>query len=119
MLKVVVISFFVAVFWPITSVGEVSQHEPTIRDLDILIGTWLYVDESTDLAGFDYRETGFTECAYALDAAYIRCDGESVYNGKSSTFVEYLNCNGFTGGFQRVAMLGNHTAIATFTLEIS
>lgn len=97
MLKVIVICYFVAVFWPSVSAGEVPQHEPFIRDLDVLTGKWRHVDESTDLAGFDYRETGFTECAYVLEDACIRCDGEGFYNGKSRTFVEYLNYNRFTG----------------------
>lgn len=119
MLRAVPIGFCAALSWSIATAGEVPPREPSIQDLDILIGKWSYVDQSTELAGFDYRETGFTECAYALDGAYIRCDGRGVYNGKSRTFVEYLNYNRFTGEFQRVGMFGNHPAIATFTLEIS
>lgn len=101
------------------SAGESPSEERSIRDLDILIGKWRFVDQSTELAGFDYRETGVTECAYALDDAYIRCNGEGLHNGKSRTFVEYLNYNRFTGEFQRVGMFGNHPAISTFTLDVS
>lgn len=119
MFRVIVFGVFAALLWSMATAEEDPPREPSIRDLDILIGKWRYVDQSTDLAGFDYHETGFTECAYTLDGAYIRCDGEGVYNGKSRTFVEYLNFNRFSGEFQRVGMFGNHPAIATFTLEIS
>jgi hypothetical protein len=115
----IAVTFFAIAVWSVASASEDPPYERSIRDLDILIGKWRYVDESTDLAGFDYRETGFTECAYTLDGAYIRCDGKGNYNGKSRTFVEYLNYNRFTGNFQRVGMFGNHPATATFTLEIS
>lgn len=101
-----------------TADGNPSD-QPSIKDLDILIGKWRYVDESTELAGFDYRETGETECAYTLDDAFIRCEGSGVYSGKSRTFVEYLNYNRFTGEFQRIGMFGNHPSIPRFTLEIS
>lgn len=119
MAKVFSIILFVSAIAGPAVADDDAPPEPTIRDLDVLIGKWRYVDESTDLAGFDYREEGVTECEYALDDAYIRCEGEGVHNGRSRTFVEYLNYNRFTGEFQRVGMFGNHPAIATFTLELS
>ena len=88
-------------------------------DLEILIGKWRYVDQSTDLAGFDYREEGETECQYALGGKYIRCEGSGVYNGKTRVFVEYINYNQFTEEFQRVGFFENHPAHARFTLQIS
>ncbi|GJM09985.1 MAG: hypothetical protein DHS20C11_22610 [Lysobacteraceae bacterium] len=107
------------IFSATSTANDNASNEPSIKDLDILIGKWRYVDEATELAGFDYHETGETECAYALDGAYIRCQGTGVYNGKQRTFVEFLNYNRFTEEFQRVGMFGNHPAIASFTLEIS
>ena len=119
MLRAAVVAGLLASTLSPVATAEEGSHERSIRDLDMLIGKWRYVDESTELAGFDYYETGVVECAYALDDAYIRCDGEGLYNGKSRTFVEYLNYNRFTGDFQRVGMFGNHPAIARFTLEVS
>lgn len=115
----IMVGFLAAVVVSVVDASDAPPHEPSVRDLDLLIGKWRYVDESTKLAGFDYRETGTTECRYALDGAYIRCDGKGLYNGNSRTFVEFLNYNRFTGEFQRVGMFGNHPAIARFTLEIS
>jgi len=101
------------------AVAEKPSPEPSIKDLDVLIGKWRYVDQSTDLAGFDYREEGETECQYALGGKYIRCEGSGVYNGKSRVFVEYINYNQFTEEFQRVGFFENHPAHARFTLQIS
>lgn len=119
MSRLVAFGIVAAMIGSAAGADEAPQREPSIRDLDILVGKWRYVDESTDLAGFDYREEGITECAYALDGTYIRCDGQGSYNGRSRTFVEYLNYNRYSAEFQRVGMFGNHPAIATFTLEIS
>ena len=99
MLRVFAIGICAACLFSIAAAGETSPHEPSIQDLDVLIGKWRYVDQSTELAGFDYRETGTTECAYALDDAYIRCDGEGVFNGKSRTFGDTLQLS-FTWVYQ-------------------
>lgn len=96
-----------------------QNSEKSTQDLYRFIGTWQFVDEATALAGFTYREEGITECRYALDNAYIRCDSVGRYNGKSRTYVDYLNYNSITGVYDRVGMFANHPEKAVFTMKLS
>jgi len=96
-----------------------TDAQPSIRDLDRLVGKWTFYDEATPLAGFDYREEGTIECRYAVDDAYIRCDGVGHRNGKTRSFVEYINYNFITEQFERVGIFGNHPAKAVFAMTLS
>lgn len=96
-----------------------STPKKSTKDLHRFIGKWQFVDEATELAGFTYREEGTTECRYALDGAYIRCDSVGRYNGKSRTYVDYLNYNSITDTYDRVGMFANHPEKATFTMKLA
>ena len=100
-------------------VAAAQETEKSTRDLDRLIGHWRFVDQSTELAGFDYREEGEVTCQYVYDAAYIRCDGFGVSNDRRREFVEYLNYNSITDQYERVGMFQNHPAKARFTMTLA
>ena len=101
------------------AMAEGDARTPSIQDLDHLIGKWRYVDQSTELAGFDYREEGVINCNYALDGKYIQCDGAGHYGDKTRTYVDYISYNNISETFVRTGMFGNHPAIASFTMNVS
>ncbi len=115
----VVAALLGAAAMPSAAEDTAKDTERSTRDLDRFIGKWRFVDEATELAGFEYREEGVTECHYALDDAYIQCDGVGGSNNKTRHWVDYLNYNSITGDFERVGMFGNHPAKSSFTMRLS
>ena len=95
-----------------------QEAEKSTRDLAMFIGKWQFVDAATELAGFEYREEGITECSYALDDAYIRCDSTGTANGKTRTYVDYLNYNSITDTYERTGLFGNFPEKSSFTMTI-
>lgn len=68
-----------------------AGQEPSIRDLDWLIGEWSFEDE--EIAG-DYRESGTRTCSWALGGDYIRCASEGRdHRGGARTYVWFINFN--------------------------
>lgn len=85
-----------------------NAAEPSIKDLDRLIGTWRYDDRSAPALGFDYRETGTRTCAYGLADTYIRCISEGVANGKSHVYEFNFNYNAIDERFEMVAIFSHY-----------
>ncbi|WP_262696085.1 DUF1579 family protein [Kordiimonas aquimaris] len=116
-------ALIVALIFTLSQAGIAADSEnernKSIKDLNLLIGSWRYVDQSTENAGFNYREEGTIECAYAFNEAYIQCNGTGHYNNKTRTFIEYINYNQITKNFERVGIFENHPAKAIFTLTVS
>lgn len=115
-MKAFLAAFLVSGF--VTSTTATAE-EPSIRDLDALIGTWEFFDEATELAGFDYREEGTQTCQYDLDDAFIRCDGTGHARGKTRHFSMYINYNAFNGTYEMIGLFGNFPEKSFFTIKPS
>jgi|GEM_PF-6521840 len=103
---------------PVAANDEAAPEKST-QDLGALIGKWRFVDESTDAAGFDYREEGTLHCFYAYEDAYIQCDGEGDNGRQKRTYSDFLNYNSITDQYEWVGIFGNHPEKAFFVLTPS
>ena len=90
------------------SVLPAHAADPSIKDLNRLIGTWQFEDRSLPALGFEYLETGTRACAYALDEAYIRCVSTGATKGKLRTYEFHFNYNAIDARFEMVAMFSNY-----------
>lgn len=96
-----------------------AAEEPSVQDLDALIGTWEFSDEATELAGFTYREEGRSTCRYDLDDTHIRCDSVATYNDKDRHYVTYISYNDIAETFEMISLFGNFPEKSSFTLRPS
>ena len=110
----------IAAFMGVAAAPALAEDkERSTQDLDQFIGKWRFVDEATDLAGFEYREEGIIDCHYALDDAYIQCDGAGHSNNKTRTWVDYLSYNSIRGEYERIGLFGNHPEKSSFIMRPS
>lgn len=71
--------------------GSASGQEPSIAQLDWLIGEWTF--EDVELDG-EYRETGTRVCSYALGDEYIVCESRGVdHRARERSYRWYFNYN--------------------------
>ena len=102
-----------------THLAAQAGQEKSTQDLSAFIGKWKFVDQATELAGFEYRDVGTLHCYYAYEDAYIQCDGESSSGGKKRTYSDFLNYNSISGQYEWVGIFGNHPEKAFFVLTPS
>lgn len=75
-----------------------SAQDPSIRDLDWLVGEWTFDDAQIE---GEYRETGTRDCAYALGGDYIRCESHGTdHRGREREYVWYFNYNADDARFE-------------------
>ena len=108
----------VAVLW-VFGIAAAEASKKSTQDLSAFIGKWRFVDESTELAGFDYREEGTLHCYYAYGDAYIQCDGEGDNGRATRTYSGFLNYNSITDQYEWVGIFANHPEKAFFVLTVS
>jgi hypothetical protein len=118
MLKSLCVALFSVSVAATMAQAQTSSAEPSIRDLDRLIGTWEFEDVATAAAGLDYREAGTRVCAYALDDQYVRCDSKGVIRGTERTYVFYFNYNKLERRFEMVALHGNYPRKTFYTVAV-
>lgn len=108
----------IAILWAQTTTAETDTKKST-QDLSAFIGKWKFVDEATELAGFEYRDEGTLNCYFAYENNYIKCDGESSSGGKNRTYSDFLNYNSISDQYEWVGIFGNHPEKAFFVLTPS
>lgn len=99
--------------------GPAYAANPSIKNLDRLIGTWRYEDRSLPALGFDYLDTGVRTCAYALNGAYIRCVSVGHSNGKSRTYEFSFNYNSIEERFEMVAMFSDYGPKQNYVVTVN
>lgn len=99
--------------------AQQNGDAPSIRDLELLIGDWTFVDAATEYAGYEYSESGTRSCAYALDEQYIRCVSKGRARGKDRTYVFYINYNSEDERFEMLSMWSNYSRKALYHLLVS
>ncbi|WDI30614.1 hypothetical protein PUV54_11675 [Hyphococcus flavus] len=109
---------FVAAFLCLFPTYAAEDKEHSIADLDFLLGKWRFVDESTEIAGFEYREEGEMICESALDERYIACHCEGASNGKTRHYVNYYSYNNLAGEFQLTSLFGNYPEKSHFRIKL-
>ncbi len=85
----------------------------------MFIGKWNFVDEATELAGIDYRETGITECRFALQNAYVQCSATGTSKDKTRSYFDFLNYNPNTDQYEWVGVFSNHPGKVFMTITIA
>ena len=86
----------------------VAAAEPSIADLDWMIGDWTFEDRATEAAGFKYEERGTRSCRWAMRHQYIRCESQGGTTARPRTYVNYFNYNPAEKRFEMVSMWSNH-----------
>jgi hypothetical protein len=82
--------------------------EPSIKDLEWMIGDWAFHDFATEAAGFVYEEKGIRSCRWELREQYIRCESQGGTAARPRTYVNYFNYNPAEKRFEMVSMWSNH-----------
>lgn len=85
-----------------------TAAEPSIKDLEWMIGDWAFHDVATEAAGFKYEEKGTRSCRWALRDQYIRCESQGGTAARPRTYVNYFNYNAAEKRFEMVSMWSNH-----------
>ncbi len=93
------------------------DQEPSIKDLDWLIGSWDYADQAVKS---DYTDTGKRDCRYTLMQKYIVCESEGVTNtGKERNYLFYFNYNKRNERFEMVAVFNDYPGKNLYILDVS
>ncbi len=94
-----------------------SDQEPSIKDLDWLIGSWDYADQAVKS---DYTDTGQRECRYTLMQQYIVCESKGVtHTGKERNYLFYINYNKRNERFEMVALFNDYSGKNLYILDVS
>lgn len=85
-----------------------AAGEPSIKNLEWMIGDWAFHDVATEAAGFKYEEKGIRSCRWAMREQYIRCESQGGTAARPRTYVNYFNYNPAAKRFEMVSMWSNH-----------
>jgi len=115
--------FFILTLFATNCISLFAQEakQPSIKDLDFLIGTWaiefdLYNAKKPEV-GIESTEKGTQTCFYELptngEPMYITCNGEVTdENGRTRTFRESIRYSVFTNSFERTGLFSHWPSIS-------
>ncbi|HZY80373.1 MAG TPA: hypothetical protein VFE50_12675 [Cyclobacteriaceae bacterium] len=86
------------------SITTTFAQVPTVRNLDILIGTW-EVEEIHSTSGWSEKAT--RTCYYIMDSTYIECESKAVSNDKHRTYRFLINYNTVDKQYEMVGIYSN------------
>ncbi len=93
--------------------------QKSTEDLAMFIGKWRFTDEATELAGFDYTETGITDCRLVLQSSYLQCSTTGTSKDKTRSYFNFLNYNSISDQYEWVGMFSNHPEKFFMTISIA
>ena len=101
--RVICTLFFIFVS---SQIIQASTKEPSITDLDWLIGKWQYNDVAVKGA---YTDKGIRICEYTLNKSYIACLSDGVTNtGKKRSYYFYFNYNKLDKRFEITSLTSDY-----------
>ena len=104
-----VVHTFLALFTVISFAISTSAQEPTIKDLDGIIGSWEVEEVGFSGTNQEPAEQGTRTCSYILLDTYILCETRSRFlkTGKERAYQFLINYNGLDKRFELVSIYSN------------
>lgn len=101
-ITVLVIFCLSLVFSTISTAQQIS-----VKDLDVLIGTWDVVEVEITGTGEKLLERGVRSCSYFLMDTYILCETRAKLNGKERIYQWMINYNQVDKRFEMIGIYSN------------
>lgn len=96
--------------------ARLAAQDKSIKDLDILIGTWDVEEKQVDGS---FTEKGVRTCAYVMHDSYIQCETIATSGGKERSYRFLINYNKQTKQFEMISIFSNWPAKESDILSVN